>query len=152
MGQLNVEGDAIERVTLAKWMGANRLDARTSIVLEHPGGTMSIPAGEYVLREIDLTGGYHCLAGPITDGQTGQPVKQAEWLLSISPDKPCSLKIGAPLKPEVAVYRQGRVLELVYLLRDAGGRRYATEKHEKPPRFTVSSGGRVVGSGMFAYS
>jgi hypothetical protein len=86
------------------------------------------------------------------DWRTGKPVREAEWLLTISPEKPCLLKVGAPFRPKVVVWREGRKVYLSYQLLDVEGRQYVDQKREKPPpRFTLSAGDRQLASGSFKY-
>ena len=109
MGELRIEGEALERITLARMLGEGTLyDAQHPLVLERPGPSISVPAGKYCLRRIDLNGGYHSDPGPIVEGRNGRPVREAEWLVIIRPDQPCVVKIGVPLKPKVFAYRSGR--------------------------------------------
>jgi hypothetical protein len=77
-------------------------------------------------------------------------LKEPEWL-TISPDKPCSLKIGAPLRPVLLTHRRGRMIGLSYQLLDGEGRRYCSEKRDQPPRFTVYCDGYEIASGSFEY-
>jgi hypothetical protein len=150
MGQLKIDGQAVERLTLLKCSGV-LFDFANPIVLQRPPSMVSLPAGKYVLRQIDLNGGYHCNPGPIFDAPNGKPLRETDWLLTISPDKPCSIKIDTPLKQQLRASRQGQTIYLAYQLLDSNGRRYAREKRGTPPRFTVYCNGREVDSGSFEY-
>ena len=129
--QLIIEGQHIESLTFARQRGKPK-------TIQRPGSTVSLPAGRYRLERVALTGGFECYVGG------------REWL-ALSADKPCHLKVGAPLTPNVEVSRQGRILQLSYELLDANGREYVGSDRSDPPRFTVYSGDRVVGSGDFEY-
>ena len=152
MGVLNIEGGAIERVTLAKCIGAgDAYDPRDTFTLQHPGTSVSLPAGKYLPQNVELKGGYRCYVPfQIVDGRTKKVLRGPEWL-TISPEKPCLLKVGAPLTPSLRTFRQGRTIRIAYDLLDSEGRSYSPGTRDKPPRFTVSCGGREIASGSFEY-
>jgi hypothetical protein len=127
-GQLVIEGRHIETLILEKPNG----DSQT---INRPGSTVSLPAGQYKLFSVTLTGGFQSY------------LMQS---FTLSPGKPYHVKVGAPLTPQLEASRQGRVLELDYALVDAGGGEYRPEDAD-PPRFTVYNGDQVVGSGAFEY-
>ncbi len=146
MGQLLIEGDSIERLTFARRIGdTDTFDAAKPPVFEHPGASVSMPAGQYFLRLIELRGGY--TSQPYIqsdDGKTGKVPPDAEWL-TISPDRPCTLQAGAPLKLQPYAYRQGRVIRLSFGLLDARGRGYyASAVLPRLPQFVVYQGDREI--------
>ena len=148
MGRLDILGEAIETVTLAKRIGhGDAYDSRDPLVLRRPGSSVSIPAGEYLLQKIDLTGGFCCYVPfRVIDGLTDKVVKEPEWL-TISPDKPCTLKAGAPLKLIPWAYRVGRLTHLSHRLVDAQGRSYYNSTTSRPlPRFAIRQGDREIAS------
>lgn len=149
-GQLNIEGQAIERLMLRKNVASISVGSNNLVVLHRPGPSVQVPAGQYWIEEIELRGGYCCNPPRrILDGLTGQ--SQDGELLSIGPDKPCRLKIGGPLEPRALAIRQGRTLRIAYELHDADGRMYVARGAKNPPRFVIFSGGQVIGSGSFEY-
>ena len=147
MGQLKIEGGAVEQLTLEKRRINQQFDPMNPLIVHCLGSRMSIPAGEYRLQKIELKGGYCCdVPMQIIDGLTGKVLREAEWL-TIGPDKPCTLKAGAPLKLVSRVYCLGRVIRLGYELLDAQGRRYyAPATPRQLPRFAVYQGDREIAS------
>ncbi len=150
MGQLNVEGGAVEQLTLRKMRTDEQFDATDPLILHRPGSRVSIPAGKYLLQRITLHGGYLCYVPFQVIGPSNVVLRGPE-LLTISPDKPCLLKVGAPLTTTLLVSRHGRVIHLAYRLLDAEGRMYTKEKRGEPPRFKVLYDGREIASGSFEY-
>lgn len=154
-GRLNIEGQGIERIVLAKRVEKNgtprSVDPNDTVVLHRPGPSESVPAGEYWIWEVRLTGGYsHFLLQWFTEGATGKD-HEGKWL-TISPEKPCLLKIGGPLKPGLSAGRKGRLVSLGYYVIDAVGRKYeGHERNKPPPQFTVCCDGRAVDSYSFEY-
>jgi hypothetical protein len=134
--QLRIEGRAIQRLTLA--------DEHEQVTAwPQPGERVSLPAGRYRVREVELTGGFCCYefaAGP------------DDWV-QVAVDQTPVLKLGAPLTPQVHVRRVGRLLELDYQLVDAAGRNYSQRGSGSmaPPKFTVFKDGQPLGSGSFEY-
>jgi hypothetical protein len=145
MGQLKIEGDAIERLTLSKRIGnTNTFDAAKPLIFERPGASVSMPTGQY-LPQIELRGGYTAhFYIQSNDGRTGTVLPNAEWL-TISLDKSCTLKAGAPLKLVPRVYRLGRTIRLSYELLDAQGRRYYGSKSPRPiAQFAIYQADREI--------
>ncbi len=133
-GQLEIKGKLIEKLVLESDTG----DVRQ---IDQPGTSVTLPAGRYRLREVHLKGGYRCRRYPPPD---------EEWL-ALSPEEPCPLEVGAPLRPQVEVARWGRFLRMDYEVRDAGGRSYIGRDLANPPQFAVFLGDRKIGSGSFEY-
>jgi hypothetical protein len=148
-GQLNIEGQGVERITLERREARHGLDPCVTVVPDRSGAAVLVPAGEYWLREVAIKGGYSC-SHPrrIVDGLNG--IEQEEEWLTISPEKPCSLKIGGLLKPTVGAYRQGRTVRIGWGLLDAGRREYSC-RNAQAPRFAIYCDGQAVGSGSFEY-
>ena len=133
--RLEIEGKFVEKLALENRRGVLR-------VIERPGPSWSLPAGQYRVREVHLRGGFRCNLFP--DAEQG-------WF-TLSEEEPYQLDVGAPLTPKVKVTRRLRVLTLQYQLLDAGGRDYGTEQQTvPPPQFAVYSGDRKIGSGAFEY-
>jgi len=138
--ELDIEGSHISRLTLESQDGRIRHIAS-------PGPRLSLPAGKYCVRQVNLEGGYQFI-----DLSDTVP----RWLtlarrFTLTPESPYQLKVGAPLKPSVRVTRWGRFLRLDYQLLDAGRRPYRSEQRTNPPWFTVYQGDREIGSGSFEY-
>lgn len=108
-----------------------------------PGETVSLPAGRYFVREVELTGGFQCYCWLGDDD---------DWItLPASP--PPVVKVGAPLTPQIQVERSGRLLKLDFQLVDAAGRGYSPKDEDAvaPPKFTILKNGQTIGSGSFEY-
>ena len=127
--ELILEGKYIESLSLLDPLGNTK-------VIKSPGSSMFLPPGRYVLEEVHLESG--CSAWSHSD-------------FTLTPDKPCRLNIGAPLKSSLAVKRDGRLLKLDYQLCDAGERNYSNSDRSNPPEFAVYQGDEKIGSGKFAY-
>jgi hypothetical protein len=136
-GRLEIEGDRIEKLTLYGDTGGQPL------VFEHPQGSLTVPAGQYYLVEVELEGGY---STKVFSGL-------GEDSLAITADKPRRLRVGPPLTPSVEATRQGRFLNLQYQLLDATGNTFAPGEPDdrSPPKFVVRQGGQEIGSGQFEY-
>ena len=132
--QLNINGGHIEKLTLA---------SKTGRVFEfdHPGSSVTLPAGQYRVRRVELKGGYSGF---------GQPTAEDYWF-TLAPDKPHELEVGAPLTLSVEATRRGSRLTLDYALNDASGRKYIDSQRAELPAFTVYKGEEKVGSGSFEY-
>ena len=134
--QLRIEGRGIERLALAAASGE-------VINLSQPGEFVSLAAGTYWVREVELTGGFRCYSWLADDDNTVQ----------VAAGKTAVLRVGPPLTSQVRVRRAGRLLNLDYELVDAAGRNYVRRGSESaaPPKFTVFKDGRPLGSGSFEY-
>ncbi|MCU0982895.1 MAG: hypothetical protein MUF25_27350 [Pirellulaceae bacterium] len=133
--QLQIAGGAIERLVLAD-------ESQKTTEFARPGESVSLPAGRYFVREVELTNGFRCYAWIGGD---------EDWI-QVSADPAPAVKVGAPLTPKVRVKRAGRLLTLDYELVDAAGRRYTPKDHTAAsPRFTILKNGQTIGSGSFEY-
>ena len=132
MGQLMVRGESVVRLTL---QDKNRRSREYS--LSTPNLTM--PAGQYSVREVQVEGGYRCFDFPTSDD---------DWF-TITAGETHQIEIGAPLTPKVNTTRWGRLLVMNYALVDAGGREYLGGDTTNRPRFIVYAGEREVGTGRF---
>jgi len=131
---LNIQGGPVEVLTLVD-------DKGNCKEIQRPGASVSLAPGRYRLDHISLKGGCECHVHPITDDS---------WF-TLAPDKSHDLRLGIPLKPEVAVTRHGRIVELSYALRGVGGYEYICSDRSNRPRFTVYKGDRMIGSDDFQY-
>lgn len=134
--ELKIEGKFIRRLTLENKNG--HLEQ-----IDQPGPKLSLPAGQYRVRQVDLEGGYRHV-DPYSAAKT-------QWF-TLAAGRPYQLKLGAPLRPHVKATRVGRFLELDYELLGAGGRKYSPQQPQaNRPQFAVYKGGGRIGSGRFEY-
>jgi hypothetical protein len=132
--ELVLEDEGIEKLTLVDDEGLWKEFAR-------PGRSIFLPPGRYRIQEIWLkTGEYERDLNP--GGQD---------LLTLSPERPSRLKVGATLSPTVTAKRRGRLLVLGCQLRDAEGRKYFAGDRTNPPQFTIYQGDREIASDSFEY-
>lgn len=135
LGELKVQGRYIERLVLRRKDGGTEK-------FDKPGETVKLPVGEYRLEQVRLQGGYSC-------GIT-RPISDADWV-TVAADKPAVLEVGAPLRQQVKVQRQGSFLMLNYELLGVGGEKYTKADRNKPPTFTVYKGDSKIASGKFEF-
>lgn len=133
-GELHMEGDGITKLTLV-----DEQDKQSQF--SAPGPVITLPGGKYRLFEVSLEGGYTCRF---------YLEPQEQWI-TVSPDQPATLKVGAPLRQAGRVERRGRSMILNYELRGRGGERYVPGSTSEPPTFAVYKGERKVASGDFEY-
>ncbi|MEA3225956.1 MAG: hypothetical protein U9Q07_08390 [Planctomycetota bacterium] len=135
LGKLRLDGEYIERLVL------RRNDGHTE-VLNDPEETVKLPAGQYLLQDVRLKGGY-----------TRQTIRAPHSnRITISKDKPALLKVGGPLKQTVSVRRRGSILELTYGLFGADGNTYAiASNRNKRPTFAIYKGHRKIVTGKFEF-
>jgi hypothetical protein len=129
-----VEGKDVESIVLVPAQGTPG-NAVQNLSIQQ-GVSQFLPQGNYDLQNITLRGGYQSY----NNGS-----------LTLTPNSPCKLAVGTPLKSSVKVERQGRILRMDYQLLDAQGRKYASSDRSSPPRFVVYQGNRKIGSGNFEY-
>jgi hypothetical protein len=132
--ELEIQGSHISTLTLESQDGQIRHIA-------NPGPRLSLPAGTYCVRQVNLKGGHLFV---------GSSAPEPDWF-TLTPENAHQLKVGAPLTPRVQVARWGRFLRLDYQLLDVGGRAYRGGQPTNRPRFTVYRGDRQIGSGSFEY-
>jgi hypothetical protein len=134
-GEVKLEGKSITRLTL------QRQDIKEREEFRRPEQIIKLPTGKYYLHEVHLEGGYICYAYR----------ESKRYLVSVSPDEPANLKIGAPLKQIVKVNRQGRNLVMNYELLGVGGEKYTGSDRSKPPTFAVYKGEKEITSDKFEF-
>jgi len=134
-GELRIEGTHITKLVLEGG------DAPHTEELTDPNASLTLPVGAYRVQLIELQGGYICPAQSLIGLER----------IAVMEDTPEVLKVGGPLRQEVTVNRQGRVLVLNYRLLGIGGERYSDTTRNKPPRFTIYKGGVAIASGNFEY-
>jgi hypothetical protein len=149
-GQLIIESQGIERITLVKKGARNLLDQKDWLVLDRPAPAVSVPAGEYWLKEITFKSGLACTPPDrMVEGPTG-PEFEGE-AVTIRPDVPWTLKAGGPLKSTLLARRTDRKVRIDYYVVDSRRRVYTLSHGARPPRFTVYCDGQVVDSGSLEY-
>jgi hypothetical protein len=109
-------------------------------VFQRRGSSMFLRPGRYVIRDIQLQGGFSARG-------SGGPADR----LTLARGKPCRFDVGTPLRPSVSMQRAGRLLKLDYQLLDADGRTYRGGDAKNPPRFAVYQGENKIASGAFEY-
>ncbi len=136
LGELNITGQFVERVTLE---GGPYL-----VVLDQPGATVKVPVGHYKAKVFLKRGG----AEAYLDGQTQAAARQ----IAVSEKRPAVLTAGGPLTNSVSVSRHGRNLALSYHLIGAGGAyQMVTQDRSQRPEFTIYQGDKKIGSGKFEF-
>ena len=128
VGQLRIEGRAIERLVLAD-------ESQATTEFPRPGASVPLPAGRYFVHEVELTNGFRCYAW----------IGGEEDWIQVPADPTPVVKVGAPLTPKVSVQRAGRLLKLDYELVDAAGRRYTPKDDAAALRACVKSPAAYVG-------
>ena len=148
-GRLVIEGEAVESLVLER-----RSDPRDPLELHQPAPSVTIPPGEYRVKEVHLHGGYRCYPpARICDGQSDE-VREVGWF-TVGTDTPYVLRVGAPLKPTLRVFRENRTLRFAYDLLDVSGQEYwlyfpADFGCEKIASLSICREGQVIGSDILA--
>lgn len=140
-GELRIEGKFINKLVLSKIEG----DGPPEIVLDSPGASVSLSEGKYYWKEIALDGGESV---GLFSSNNWFPEPGAR--ISISRDKPATLKVGGPLKSVITAQRSGNVLRLSYQLLGAGGEEYIADNRARPT-YAVYRKGEQIASGSFEY-
>ncbi len=136
VGTLHVEGQGIDLLVL-------RDDAGQEKTVRRPEAEMVLPPGRYRLERIVLQGGRSCRPGePLLDRR-----------LTVDPNTPATLRVGAPLRQVIEAHRQGSIMSLTYELVGQGGECYDIRQdlQDRSPAFAVYRGDRKVGSGDFEF-
>ena len=134
LAELKLSGESIYYVVLRDTNGF-------TAVLREPPGTVRIPQGSYVVSAAWLKKG-----AAEAFQQTYQPTV-------LQTGTATNLILGGPLTNWVGLNRTSRKLEISYQLKGADGRSYwlAGQDREKPPQFTVYSGGKKALAGKFEF-
>ena len=135
-GECRIQGEHIKLLVLQHETGKEQ-------VLSEPGSSVILPVGEYRLQRIVLEGDHSCEPSRFPAG----------YRLTVEPNTPAILKVGAPLRQVIQADRQGPVMALTYKLIGQGGEQYSINRtpNGPPPSFAVYKGGRKVASGNFEY-
>lgn len=135
MGEIKLEGESINRLILRREDNNEREEFR------RPRQIIKLPIGKYRVEEIHLEGGY------IYYGYR-EPNRHP---VSVTPDEPATLKIGAPLKQILKINRRGRNLVMNYELLGVGGEKYTSGNSGEPLIFTVYRGDKEIASDKFEF-
>lgn len=134
-GELRLTGRFIKTLVLER-------EGHGRITLEAPKSVVPLKEGNYRWQEI-------CL-----EAEHGTKFKttalQGPWFC-ITHDEPTTLDIGGPLEPLVQTRIQGNKLMLDHYLRGREGEHYLPVNHVSQPSYTVTHGGRPVGSAKIEY-
>jgi hypothetical protein len=133
LGELRIEGQYIHKISLE--------GERTQDLVD-PCGTVKVPVGAYVVRPVELKGGF-VSTSRLPGDRFGKIV--------VTEDTPGVLKVGGPLRQEITARRQGRLLVLSYRCVGIGGENYRNILPGRAPRFTICKGGKAIASGHFEY-
>ncbi len=133
-GELRIEGESIERLVLVDANGNNK-------EFDRPGAVVTLPEGEYRLQEVALAGGYRCWPHQVPETS---PV-------TVSRDRPATLKVGAPLSQRVRPQRRGAVLALNFELAGGAGELYSPPNSAGKPHVIVYRHDKQILSADFEY-
>jgi hypothetical protein len=133
LGRLLIQGEGIQRLVLEGRSGV----ART---ITTPGAMVELPADEYRLQQVELTGGFKWQLRGVA----------AEPWVKVGGEASARLFVGAPLRSEVQVQPGGGCLNMSYRLVDCEGRDYLNSK-APAPRVTVYKGDRELTSQTLKY-
>jgi hypothetical protein len=135
-GTLEIAGKGVQRLELVDGQGQQH-------VLDHPGPTASLPAGQYNLQRIILEGG--------VEGPSNRSSSPAFRQFVITAGQTQRLDIGAPLTATVKATRKGGVIVFDFALVDSRGWQYSSTDRSNPPQLKIYARDRLVGSGTFEY-
>lgn len=137
-GEINIMGKSIRLLTLETDSGLVQLDS--------PEGRITVPAGEYSIKNVLLDAGSKGIFNAINYSIIDIKI--------IAGDKENNdLNIGAPLNNTTSVSRMGNVIALDYELLGSGGERYEkiTQILTETPTVSVFSGDKKIATGKFEF-
>lgn len=129
-GQVIVSGKYIETVTLMN------SDYQHNDINE-VNTPVSLPAGNYEVQSIKLTGGFESLYPGIN--------------VDVDPNETSRITAGAPLKQHIETSRIGRLLKLKHKITGVNGEEYTPVDNNQKPVFTISQNGEEIFSDSFEY-
>ncbi len=138
--QLTIRGHSIRQLTLVGKA------ASAAVRFQNPGGTVTLPPGEYRVAQVELEEGFSLV--PLQGNWQG-------WF-QVTAQGPNELVVGAPLYPTVTARRHGGVIQMDYATVDGAGRVYqkagiSRTDRKTPPKFKIYQGGKEIGAGSFKY-
>lgn len=136
VGELRIEGQGIELLTVRNAAGVRK-------TFDRPGSTLTLPAGDYHVDSVRLEGGHSTQSANVP----------ANLRVTVGSRAPATLKVGAPLRQIIKARRQGSMLVLDYELIGQGGEQYRVSRNQgaATPGFAVYRGKRNVASGQFEF-
>jgi hypothetical protein len=136
IGELQIQGEQIKLLVLRDDKGREK-------VLPEPGSRVTLPVGEYHLERVILQGDHSCRLD----------LSPVQSRLTVDPNAPAVLRVGAPLRQVIEVRRRGSVMVLAYEMVGQGGERYSInrDRNSRSPSFAVYRGDRKVASGDFEF-
>jgi len=135
IGALDIRADGSRHIRL-------RSDRLTAL-LDDPGGTVSLPAGDYRVEDCILYDEQIQWAGPRFAEYDGRVI--------VRPGETATLRLGKPLSNTVGVSRDRNLLRLDYQLLGAGGERYSYYNWRDCPSFAVYKGPLKIAGGTFPF-
>lgn len=129
--ELKLEGKFIQYIVLID-------ENNKGQTLNQSEESINLPEGTYRVGQIHLQGGY-----------VNYNYKRRE--ITLTKDKPATLKIGGPLKQTLDVQRQGTILKLDYKLVGIGDESYTQNDRTKPPQFAIYNGDKQIAAGQFQF-
>lgn len=137
LGDLALEGQFVRRLVLEGDAGL--------AVIDFPAQAISLPADKYRVQGIYLQSGP---GKPTLSGDASQ-IPQ----FSVVAGTPSRLKAGGPLESSVTASSSGKMLDLNYILKGAGGEKYSVVNPDrsKPPKYFIYQGNRLMGTGGFEF-
>jgi hypothetical protein len=132
MGELNIEAGGCQVLDLQ--------DDRHLLLLSHPEGTVTVPAGNYRMS--------HCLLR-----SEGKPLQFVGYDrdISVPPGQTTSLRVGLPLSNTIVATRDRNVLLLTYQLAGTAGELYRCGGLRDLPSFRVYQGPFRLAGGSFGF-
>lgn len=140
MGELKIDGKQIQRLILQQTRPGGGPGVA---ILDVPGSTVMVPAGQYDRPVVFLDAGSSC----------GTLRAWGSKRVSIKPNATATLKIGAPLSSTVRIKREAGSLRLGYELLGVGGEQYTvpSRANRNAPTFAIYKGLKRIASGSFEY-
>jgi len=135
LGQLSIQANGCLHLRLR--------DDRQIALLSFPGGTVSLPVGNYRVDNCILYDEAHKRLSP----------RFAGWdqAVSILPGQTTPLCVGAPLSNSVEVSRDRNLLHLKHRLTGAGGEQYECYDPQDSPSFAIYKGPLKIAGGTFPF-
>jgi len=127
---ISFEGQYVSRVVLRD------REYQKSGIIDWPQPVMRIPAESYYLSQVDLL-----------DSFCGYP----RTTRMITPGANTQIKVGGPVKQEIAATRSGSVLSLDYSLLGVDNIKYSADSYSNRATFAIYQGDKKVEGGDFEY-
>jgi hypothetical protein len=134
-GELRIEAHGCQSLALR--------DDRQILLLSGPGGTASVPIGNYRVENCILT----------SERSQGRDLQFAgsDRAVSVQPGQTTSLRVGLPLSNTIVAVRDRNLLRLTYQLVGAGGETYHYGGPMRLPSFRIYQGPLRISEGSFGF-